>query len=83
MSILTNIHRHFVYDPLNSYISLVNNSEGLIISYSSTLISYIYQDINQLIKDQFNLVDRLSCYHVGCQAIPRTLEDKDYIITLL
>ena len=40
MSISTNIHRHYVCDPLGPYISLVNNSIDQITPYWSTLINY-------------------------------------------
>ena len=46
MSISTNIHSPYVYDPLGPYISLVNNSIGLIKLYWSTLINYPRRHIN-------------------------------------
>ena len=83
VSISINIHRPHVCDPLSSYISLVNNSIGPITPYWSTLINYPHLYLDQLIKDRFNPIDRLSCYPVGCQAIPRTLGDMKYIRTHL
>ena len=49
--ISTNIHRPYVSDPLGPYISLVNNSIDQITPYGSTLINYLHQQIDQLIKD--------------------------------
>ena len=46
MSISTNIHRTYVCDPLDLYISLVNNSLEKRIPYWSTLINYPYQHID-------------------------------------
>ena len=40
MSISNNIYKPYVCDPLGLYISLVDNSRGLITSYCSTLIYY-------------------------------------------
>ena len=83
MSISTNIHRPYVCDPLGPYISLINNSIDQITSYWSTFINYSHQHIDELIKDLFNPINRLSCQPVGCQAIPRTLGDMKYVITHL
>ena len=79
----TNIHRPYIYDVLGLYISLVNNSVDQIILYWSTSIKYPNQYINQLIKNQFNPIDKCSCQPVGCQVILRTLRDMEYIITFL
>ena len=46
MPISTNIHRTYVCDPLDPYISLVNNSMNQITPYWSTLINYPYQHID-------------------------------------
>ena len=46
MSISTDIHRPYVCDHMCSYISLVNNSIGLITHYWSTIINYLYQHID-------------------------------------
>ena len=46
ISISTNIYRPYVYNPLGSSISLVNNSIGHITPYSSNLINYPYQHID-------------------------------------
>ena len=46
MSISTNMYRPYVCDPLGLYISLVNNSIGVIILYWSTLINYPHQHID-------------------------------------
>ena len=83
MFISTNIYRLYVYDPLSSYISLVNNSIDQITPYWSTLINYPHQHIDELIKDRFNLVDKLSCQPIRCQATPCTLRDMEYVRTLL
>ena len=40
MSISTNIHKSYVWDPLGPYISLVNNSIDQITPYWLTLINY-------------------------------------------
>ena len=45
MSISTNIHKPYVCDLLSPYISLVNNSLGLITPYWSTFINYPHQHI--------------------------------------
>ena len=39
MSISMNIHRPYLCEPLGSYISQVNDSKDLIISYCSTFIN--------------------------------------------
>ena len=46
MSIYTNIHRPYVCDTLDLYISVVNNSIRLITLYLSTLTNYPYQYID-------------------------------------
>ena len=46
ISIPTNIYRPYVCDPIDPYISLVNNSIGLITPYWSILINYAHQHIN-------------------------------------
>ena len=81
MSISTNIQRPCVCEYLGPYISLVNNSIGPIIPYWSTLINYPHQHIDQLINDQFNLIDQFSCQPIGCQATPYTLGDMEYVKT--
>ena len=78
MSMSINIHRRCVCDPLGLYISLVNNFISPI-----TLINYLHQQIDSLIKDRFNPIDRLSCQPIGCQATPHTLEAMEYIRTPL
>ena len=83
MSISTNIHRLYVCDPLGPYISLVNNSIDQITPYWSTIINYPYPHIDLLIEDRFNLIDRLSCQPVRCQATPRTVGDIGYVRTHL
>ena len=83
MSMLTNIHRPYVCDPLSPYISLVNNSIDQITSYWLILINYQHQHIDLSINDRFNPIERLSCQPVGCQTIPRTLEDMEYVRTHL
>ena len=71
MYISTKIHRPYVCDPLGLYISLVNNFIDQITPYWSILINYPHQHLDELIKDQFNPIDRLSCQPIGCQATPR------------
>ena len=83
MFISTNLHGPYVRDPLGPYISLVNNSIEQIISYWLTLINYPHPHIDYLIKDRVNLIDRLSCQPVRCQATPRTLENIEYVRTRL
>ena len=46
MSISTNIHKPYVYDPLSLYISLVNNFIDQITPYWLTLINYLHQQID-------------------------------------
>ena len=46
MSISTNIHRHYVCDPLGPYISLVNNYIDQITPYWSTLINFPHPHID-------------------------------------
>ena len=82
ISISTNIHRPDVCDPLSSYISLVNKSIGLITPHWSSFINYPHRTYN-LIKDQFNPINRLSYQPVGCQATPCTTRDMEYVRTLL
>ena len=77
MSISTNIHRSYVYDPLGPYILLVNNSIEQITPYWSNLINYSHPHIDSLIKSRYYTIDRLSCQPVGCQATPRTLGDRE------
>ena len=60
MSISTNIHRPYVCDPLGIYILLFNNYIDKIKPYWSTLFDYPDQRIDELIKDRFNPIDRLS-----------------------
>ena len=83
MSISTNIYRPYMCDPLNLYISLVNNSIDQITPYCSTLIYYPHPLIDLLINDQFNPINRLSCQPVVCQATPHIVGDMEYIITHL
>ena len=82
MSLSTNIHRPYVPN-VYKYMSLVNNSIDQITLYWSILINYPHQNIDKLIKDQFNSIDRLSFQHVGCQATPRTLGNMEYVRTPL
>ena len=56
ISISPNIHRPYVCDPLGLYISLVNNSIGLITHYWSTLINYLYKHIDKLRIDLTQLI---------------------------
>ena len=72
-----------LYDPLGPYISLVNNSIGPITSYWLTFINYLYQQIDQLMKNRFNRIEKSRCVCVRCQAISYTLGDIEYIITLV
>ena len=83
MSLSTHIHTPYVCDPLGQYMSLVNNSIDQITLYWSILINYPHQNIDKLIKDQFNSIDRLSFQHIGCQATPRTLGNMEYVRTPL
>ena len=46
MSISTDVHWPYVYDPLGPYISLVNNSIDQITPYSSTLINHPHPHID-------------------------------------
>ena len=78
-----NIHRPYKCDPLGPYISLVNNFIDPITPYCSTLIYYLHQHIDLLIKDQLNLIDRLSCQPIECHATSYTLGDMKNIRTPL
>ena len=42
----TNIHRPYMSDTLGPYISLVNNSIDLIVSYCLTLFNYLHREID-------------------------------------
>ena len=53
MFVSTNIYR--------PYISQVNNSIDPITPYWSALINYLYQYIDQLIKNPFNPINRFKC----------------------
>ena len=61
MSTSINIYRPSMCDPLGPDISLVNNSIDLKISYWLTLINYLHKNIDKLIDDRFNPIDKLSC----------------------
>ena len=60
MSISTNIYNPYVCDPLGPYISLVDNFIGQITPYCLTLLNYLYQHLDYLIKDEFKPIDKLS-----------------------
>ena len=78
MYISTNIHKIYVCDPLGLYILLVNKLIDPIIPYWLKFINYLHQHIDQLIKDRFNPIHRLSFQATLC-----TLGDMDYIRTSL
>ena len=81
ISISTNIYKIYECGPLSLYISLVNNSIDPKTLYWLTLINYLHQHINLLIKYQFNPIKNLSFQLVGCQPTPHTLCDIEYIRT--